>query len=47
MRLQIKSFSPQAGSFNKAEVTIIKARGNFQPLTTHLELYRHHSQHTA
>ena len=47
MRLQVKGFSPQTGSLNKAEVTIIKARGNFQPLTTQLELYRHQSQHTA
>ena len=45
IRLQIKGSSPHAGSFNEADVTVIKARGNFKPLTTQLELYQHHSQH--
>lgn len=41
--IQIKWPLSNSALFNIADVTVIKARGNFQPLTTRLELYRHHS----
>lgn len=40
IRLQIKGSSSHKGSFTEAEVTVIKARGNFRPLTTHIDLYQ-------
>jgi hypothetical protein len=30
--------------FNEADITVIKARGNFRPLTTRLKLYQHARQ---
>ncbi|MEE3289478.1 MAG: translesion DNA synthesis-associated protein ImuA [Pseudomonadota bacterium] len=44
MRLQIKGPTSNIGSFKEAEVTVIKARGNFQPLTIRLQLYQHHAR---
>ena len=40
IRLKIKGSSSHKGSFTEAEVTVIKARGNFRPLTTHIDLYQ-------
>jgi cell division inhibitor SulA len=40
IRLQIKDSSSRNSSFTEAEVTLIKARGNFRPLTTHIDLYQ-------
>lgn len=39
IRLQIKD-SPSSDSFGEAEVTVIKARGNFRPLSTQISLYQ-------
>ncbi|MSR11121.1 MAG: translesion DNA synthesis-associated protein ImuA [Gammaproteobacteria bacterium] len=43
IRLQIKD-SPHATGFNEAEITLVKARGNFRPLSTQLNLYQHFQQ---
>ncbi|NKB34841.1 MAG: translesion DNA synthesis-associated protein ImuA [Pseudomonadales bacterium] len=43
IRLQLKGSSSDINNFNEAEVTVVKARGNFRPLTTRLQLYQHHS----
>ncbi|HBW83445.1 MAG TPA: translesion DNA synthesis-associated protein ImuA [Gammaproteobacteria bacterium] len=40
LRLQIKGSAPEDSSFAAAEVTVIKARGNFRPLSTQLDLYQ-------
>ena len=42
LRLQIKEPAPENRRFSAAEVTVIKARGNFRPLTTQLDLYPNH-----
>jgi len=39
LRLEIKDSLSKDHQFSMAEVTVIKARGNFSPLTTQLELY--------
>lgn len=41
IRLQIKDSASQGRTFSEAEVTVIKARGNFRPLTTQVDLYQH------
>ena len=41
IRLKIEDSSPAEGHFNESEVTLIKARGNFRPLTTRVNLYQH------
>jgi cell division inhibitor SulA len=38
IRLQIKDCSPEKQACSEAEVTLIKARGNFRPLSTRLPL---------
>lgn len=43
IRLQIKD-SPHSAGFNEAEITLVKARGNFRPLSTRLNLYQHFRQ---
>ena len=39
LRLQIKDSDSKNHQFSAAEITVIKARGNFRPLTTQLDLY--------
>jgi len=39
MKLKIQGFSTSKQCFNEAEVQLLKARGNFQPLSTRLRLY--------
>ncbi|MCG8413377.1 MAG: translesion DNA synthesis-associated protein ImuA [Pseudomonadales bacterium] len=41
MRMQIKDSPDNNGEFSEAEVTLLKARGNFRPFTTRLNLYHH------
>lgn len=41
VRLQIKDSPSPGRRFSEAEVTVIKARGNFRPLTTRLNLHPH------
>lgn len=41
IRLQIKESSKRKSQFSAAEVTVIKARGNFRPRTADIDLYRH------
>lgn len=41
MRLQIKGLDTADRGFSDTEVTLIKARGNFRPLSTRLNLYHH------
>ena len=41
MRLKIKDSTPGNSRSNLAEVTLIKARGNFRPLSARLDLYQH------
>lgn len=43
LRLRIEG-SPHATGFDEADITLIKARGNFRPLRTRLNLYRHFQQ---
>lgn len=43
VRLKIKD-SPHATGFNEAEISLIKARGNFRPLSARLNLYQHFQQ---
>ncbi|MDD9890362.1 MAG: translesion DNA synthesis-associated protein ImuA [Gammaproteobacteria bacterium] len=43
LRIQIKGSSSSSADFSTADVTVIKARGNFRPLTTRLKLYQHHA----
>ncbi|MFT5937893.1 MAG: hypothetical protein ACI85S_002969, partial [Pseudohongiellaceae bacterium] len=38
---QIKESSLQKDRFSAAEVTVLKARGNFRPLSTDIDLYSH------
>lgn len=38
-RLQIKESSLQKDRFSAAEITVLKARGNFRPLSTDIDLY--------
>ncbi|MBM88473.1 MAG: hypothetical protein CMQ41_08870 [Gammaproteobacteria bacterium] len=40
LRLQIRNSSPHNAVFNIVDITVIKARGNFQPLTTKLKIYQ-------
>jgi cell division inhibitor SulA len=40
IRLQIKDSRRHADCFPESEVTVIKARGNFRPLTIHVDLYQ-------
>ncbi len=40
VRIQIKGSQSQRDRFTRSEVTVIKARGNFRPLTTHVDLYQ-------
>lgn len=40
MHIQIKDCQLHRGRFCESEVTVIKARGNFRPLTTHVDLYQ-------
>ena len=47
LRMQIKDLAPGHQHFSDAEITLIKARGNFRPLSTRLSLYPtpdHHRQ---
>jgi len=39
MRLQIKGLAPQSRCLSDTEITLIKARGNFRPLSARLNLY--------
>ena len=41
MRMQIEGSSNKESTFSEAEVTLLKARGNFRPFTTRLNLYQH------
>jgi len=41
LRLQIKDSCPKNRQLPATEVTVIKARGNFRPLTTQIDLYPH------
>ncbi|MED5413138.1 MAG: translesion DNA synthesis-associated protein ImuA [Pseudomonadota bacterium] len=43
IRLQIRSSASNINSFKEAEITVVKARGNFQPHTIRLQLYQHHA----
>lgn len=40
IRLKIEDSPAKEGHFNESEVTLIKARGNFRPLTTRVNLYQ-------
>ena len=40
MRLKIGDSLPSEGQFNESEVTLIKARGNFRPLTARVNFYQ-------
>ena len=40
VRIHIKGSQLQRDRFSRSEVTVIKARGNFGPLTTHVDLYQ-------
>jgi hypothetical protein len=40
-RLQIKESSLQKDHFSTAQVTVLKARGNFRSLSTDIDLYSH------
>lgn len=39
LRMEIKSSCEEDSSFSDAEVAVLKARGNFRPLSTRLDLY--------
>lgn len=39
LRMEIKSSCEEGSAFSDAEVTVLKARGNFRPLSTRLDLY--------
>ena len=39
LRLQIKASATDNRDFSRAEVTVIKARGNFRPLSAQFSLY--------
>ena len=41
IRLKIKDSQTQQSSFSKAKISVIKARGNFRPLSTHIDLYQY------
>ncbi|MDP6650838.1 MAG: translesion DNA synthesis-associated protein ImuA [Gammaproteobacteria bacterium] len=41
IRLQIRGCPSKGDDFSTAEVTVIKAHGNFRPLTTQVNLYPH------
>ena len=40
VRIHIKGSQLQRDRFSRSEVTVIKARGNFGPLATHVDLYQ-------
>jgi hypothetical protein len=40
MKLKIKGSPGESSRFKGSEVTVVKARGNFRPMSTRIKLYQ-------